>query len=121
MTDHSGEFFQQLATSPPRVLRSVTATLRIDLAGRAGTVEHWYIDIKKGKVGVSHRKTRADAVVSADRALFDKLVTGRANAMASTLRGLVRIDGDPSLIVALQRLLPGPKPVSASHSTKDGA
>ena len=39
---------------------------------------------------------------------MDDLVSGRANAMASTLRGELVIDGDPDVLVRFQRLFPAP-------------
>jgi hypothetical protein len=36
------------------------------------------------------------------------MIAGRVNAFAAVLRGTVTVEGDPTLLVLLQRLLPGP-------------
>ena len=51
--------------------------------------EHWYLQIRKGDVTVSHDGPEADCVISADIATFDAILTGRMNAMAAVLRGAV--------------------------------
>ena len=53
------------------------------------------------------QERRADAVVSADKALFDGSRRGETNAMAAMLREEVDVEGDVRLLVAFQRLLPG--------------
>ena len=68
------------------------------------------MSIEKGDVTVSQEDTRADAVVRLDRSLFDGIVTGRANAMAAALRGVVAPEGDLGLVISFQRLFPGRPP-----------
>jgi hypothetical protein len=36
------------------------------------------------------------------------MITGRVNAMSAALRGVVSLEGDPTLLVQFQRALPGP-------------
>jgi putative sterol carrier protein len=57
---------------------------------------------------VSHANAKADCVVRMDQALFEQIVTGRENATAALLRGLVTVEGKPQLLVLFQRLFPGP-------------
>lgn len=57
---------------------------------------------------MSHENGEADAVVTADEALFDSLVSGKQNAMAALLRGAVGVEGRVQLLAQFQRLLPGP-------------
>ena len=57
---------------------------------------------------ISRRNVRADCVVSADKALFDDIVTGKTHAVAAALRDELNLEGDVRLVVALQRLFPGP-------------
>jgi hypothetical protein len=42
-----------------------------------------------------------------DQALFEQIVTGRENATAALLRGLIDVEGNPQLLVLFQRLFPG--------------
>ena len=52
--------------------------------------------VKKGVVRVSRGDEAADAVVATDRELFNRIVTGEANATAAILRGTVVVAGDTS-------------------------
>ena len=100
------EFFQQLTTSPPPALNKMAATIRLDIED-GPTTRHWLLTIDRGTVQVSHRGSRADAVIRINRKLFERVLTGDANAMAATLRGEIAIDGDRELLVAFQRLISG--------------
>jgi putative sterol carrier protein len=106
--DATSAFFAGLAERGHEpLLATTTGTLRFDLvSGRR--VEHWFVSVKKGDVAVSNKESRADATVRIDRAFFDRMVTGRANAMAATLRGVVVPEGDLGLVISFQRLFPGP-------------
>jgi putative sterol carrier protein len=64
--------------------------------------------VDKGDVDVKHKGGEADCVVRADRKVFEGMIGGRVNAFAAVLRGAVTVEGDPTLLVLLQRLLPGP-------------
>ncbi|GGK42058.1 hypothetical protein GCM10010124_38560 [Pilimelia terevasa] len=49
-----------------------------------------------------------DCVVTATEPVLRALLTGRANTLAAVLRGEVAVSGDLDVLVALQRLFPGP-------------
>ena len=59
-------------------------------------------------MSVSHANSKADCVARMDQTLFDRIVTGKENATAAMLRGLVGVEGKPQLLVLFQRLFPGP-------------
>jgi putative sterol carrier protein len=106
--DPTEAFFDDLARrSHEPLLQRASGTLRFDLADGKDTV-HWYVTLKKGDIAVSHKRTGADAVVRADRALFEGMATGRVNAMAASLRGVVGLEGDLGLVMSFQRLFPSP-------------
>ncbi|HKG44751.1 MAG TPA: SCP2 sterol-binding domain-containing protein [Gaiellaceae bacterium] len=108
MTDRTTEFFEELdARGHEPLLEKATGILRIDLSDGKRRLR-WLVTIKKGDVTVSHANAKADCVVRMDQALFERIVTGKANATASVLRGLVAIEGDSQLLVLFQRLFPGP-------------
>jgi putative sterol carrier protein len=108
--DASADFFSALGTRGYEpLLERMTGTLRVDLEGGRRT-DRWLVAVEKGKVEVAHRNGDADCVVIAPKALFDRLVTGRANAMAALLRGEFAIAGDYNLLVLFQRVFPGPPP-----------
>jgi hypothetical protein len=102
------EFFQRLSAGGPGTLPPRTSgSLRVDL-GSGATTERSFLTIGKDAVSVSHRNAKADAVIRTSKDLFEGMVTGRVNAMAGALRGVVSLEGDPSLLVLFQRALPGP-------------
>jgi hypothetical protein len=108
MADPIEEFFHELGRRGYEPLvQKVNATYRADIT-RGRRIDHWLVEIRRGRIRVSRRNDDASCVISADRAVFDRLVSGRANAMAALLRGVLVLDGDPELLVQLQRLLPGP-------------
>jgi putative sterol carrier protein len=74
------------------------------------TVEHHLVEVDDGTMTVSRGKGRADTVVRADKAFFDELASGTANAMAAFLRGDLTAEGDFGLLLLFQRFFPGPPP-----------
>ncbi len=110
-------FFDALASRGHEpLLQNASGTLRFDLVdGKA--VEHWSVAIKKGNVSVSHKEAKADAVVRLDRDLFDRIVSGRENATAAALRGVLVPEGDLGLVLSFQRLFPGPPGARDAKST----
>lgn len=60
-------------------------------------------------------------MIGTSKDLFEGMVTGRVNAMAGALRGVVSLEGDPTLLVLFQRVLPGPPaPAKRASATKGG-
>jgi putative sterol carrier protein len=115
MADPVGEFFHGLAERGREpLLQNVSGTVRFDLAD-GERVEHWYLTIKNGDVGVSHNDADADAVVRTAKVLFEGMTSGRVNAMAAALRGTLVPRGNLALVVSFQRLFPGPA-VSRAHA-----
>jgi putative sterol carrier protein len=105
--DTTKDFFNNLRRSGHQpLLRNTSGSVRFDLAD-GGRVESWYLTVRRGSIAVSHKKTDADAVVSCDKALFDRMIRGEVNAMAATLRGLIVPQGDLGLVLSLARLFRG--------------
>jgi len=100
-------FFERLSADPGSLPPRASGSLRIDL-GSGATTERWFLTIGKGAVSVSHRNAKADAVMRASKDVFEGIVTGKVNAMAGALRGVLSLEGDPTLLVLFQRALPGP-------------
>ena len=102
------EFFAEVKGRgyDPR-LRRATGTIRYDLENNGRGLDSWAVTVTKGDLEVSHRKAKADTVVTTDRRFFAKILSGRANAMASAMRGLVTVEGDPQLAVLSIRLFGG--------------
>jgi putative sterol carrier protein len=106
--DPTAEFFAELATrqSEP-LLGSTRATVRFDVVDGRNT-DHWLLRIAGGALELTHGGGDADCVLSADKPAFDLLAGGRMNAMAAMLRGAIRLEGNPRLLVHIQRLFPAP-------------
>jgi putative sterol carrier protein len=125
MSDATVEFFERLGRSGHEpLLAKASGTARFDLEGGKRT-EYWVIAMKQGDVAVSRKKAAADCVIHMDRALFDQMAAGEANAMAALQRGRVVIEGNPELLVMLQRLFPGPpgsrgrtEPIAAAEESR---
>ncbi len=116
MPDATAEFFDAIGRRGHEpLLGSTSGTLRFDLAeGRR--VEHWYVTIKKGDIAVSNKDADAEAVVRLEKSTFDSMATGKVNAMAAALRGVLAPEGNLGLVISFQRLFPGP-PRSRSRSS----
>jgi ubiquinone biosynthesis protein UbiJ len=111
MADVTAEFFDRLAERGivPGFART-TGSVRFDLT-RADQTEYWRVEFRRGVVTVDRAADAghaADCVVRTDASTFDDLATGRANVMATLLRGRLEADGEPELLTRFQRLFPPP-------------
>ena len=115
-TDATAMFFAELGRRGHEpLLQKVTGTFRFEVTGERA--EHWLVDVKQGDVTVSRRNVKADAVVRADRKVFDAISSGEMNALAATLRGAAVIQGDLGLLAGFQRLFPGPPGAKSTART----
>jgi SCP-2 sterol transfer family len=116
------EFFEELGRGEHQpLLAQVTGRVRFDLV-EGGRPDRWLVAVDKGDVTVWHKGGPADCAIRADRALFERLCRGEANAMAAVLRGELVCSGDVELLFAIQRILPGPpsarRPQSGVRSSR---
>jgi putative sterol carrier protein len=108
VTDVVEEFLIALADRGYEPLLAKTSgALAIHLVGGPHP-DRWVMAVDKGNVTVAREGLAADATITLDRSLFERMVQGRANAMAAVLRGAAKIDGDLDLLLAIQRVFPGP-------------
>jgi putative sterol carrier protein len=108
MTDTTTEFFERLARrSHEPLLGKVKATIRFELV-QGKRKRYWRVAIDRGDVSVRRGNGAADSTVRGDEALFDRLVSGQANATAELLRGRLVVSGDLEPLILFQRLFPGP-------------
>lgn len=106
--DVAHEFFASLQRGVDQpALRHLNGNIRFDLEGDKA-VESWLVTMDDGHVAVSRRKAGADCIAAMDAGLFAELVHGEANAVAAFLRGDIEIEGQSALLLAFQRLFPGP-------------
>jgi putative sterol carrier protein len=112
MPDATTEFFERLEERGHEpLLEKAKGTLRVDLTDN-GRRARWLVEMSKGDIAVSHRNAKADCVIRLDKALSDRIVTGKENAVAAVLRGALAVDGNLQLLVLFQRLFPGPPPAA---------
>ncbi len=108
------KFFAELAATGhiPTFERN-SATLRFDVQGDVkgdgDAIERWYVTVTNGDVTVSRKNAPADAVIKIQRRHLVALVTGRTNAQAAYLRGLLTCEGSMAALIMFQRCLPGPR------------
>jgi hypothetical protein len=107
-SDPIAEFFVELGSRGYEpLLRNAAGKARFDVVdGRR--IERWLVAIDKGDIEVSRRNAAADCVLRVERAAFARVAAGELNLMAAALRAEVAIQGDPKLLVLLQRLFPRP-------------
>jgi putative sterol carrier protein len=118
MDDEAEGFFQQLGRRGHEpLLAKVTGRARFDLEDD-GRIDPWVVAVNRGDIAVSHEGGEADCTIRADRAMFDRLCRGEANAMAAVLRGALVCAGDAELLFAIQRLFPGPP--RQPHAVSEG-
>jgi putative sterol carrier protein len=117
MVDATAKFFADLEQGGHQpLLEKASGSLRFELTG-GNAVERWRIDVSRGDVAVSHKAGAADCVLRSPKALFDKIATGRENPMAAVLRGALIVEGDIDLLLAFQRIVPGPPRRAAARAT----
>ncbi|HEX2361300.1 MAG TPA: SCP2 sterol-binding domain-containing protein [Jiangellaceae bacterium] len=112
MTDSTAEFFQDLdRRGHEPLLEKASGTVRFDLSVGSGT-EHWLLAFDDGDVSVSREHRAADCVVRTDKKVFDGLATGKLNGLTAYLRGEIGLEGNPELLVLVQRVFPAPATAS---------
>jgi predicted lipid carrier protein YhbT len=109
MADGVEDFFRKLADRGQQpLLGKVRGDVRFDLLDGQGETERWLVSVNRGEITVSHEEGSPHCVLRSDRALFERLTKGEENATAAVLRGAVVCLGDMNLLLAIQRLFPGP-------------
>jgi hypothetical protein len=118
MKPSSAAFFDELGRHGHEpLLERVTSTVRFDIADGA-SVDHRLMRIDRGDIAVTADDVPADCTVIIDDALFDEIIGGRTGAMAAFLRGALIIEGDPEVLVLVQRLFRGhPRRAASTAST----
>ena len=89
------------------LLRKAEGTTRFEIVDGKRT-SRWFVTVTKGHMSVSRRGVGdPDCAIRADKALFEKIASGKVNAVAAVLRGDLAIEGVWRLLVWMQRLFPG--------------
>ena len=109
MKPSTAAFFDELGRRGHEpLLERVRATVRFDI-GDGASVAHRVLHVDRGDLRVTSEdgEVTADCVVILGEELFDEIVGGRTGAMAAFLRGALIVEGDPEVLVLVQRLFPG--------------
>ena len=102
-------FFDDLAKRAHEpLLRKATGSFRFDVVDGRKT-RRFVVHVEKGDLSVTKGGGDASCILRADKGVFDRIMSGRMNAVAAVLRGDVEVAGDWRLLVRLQRLFPGPR------------
>jgi putative sterol carrier protein len=106
--DPTDAFFADLAERGAEpLLREASGAMRFDIvSGR--TTKRWLVSVDDGALAVTEGGRDATCVIRVDKRVFDKIASGRLNAVAAVLRGDVHVAGDWRMLVRLQRLFPSP-------------
>jgi predicted lipid carrier protein YhbT len=114
MSDATQQFFEDLEN---RGYEPLVAKY----SGRVGfevvdgkRTDRWMVEIHKGDLVVSRGGGTGGCTIRADKSLFDRLASGEQNAMAAALRGALVCTGDVELLLAIQRIFPGPPTAGTS-------
>jgi putative sterol carrier protein len=84
------------------LLEGMSGTVLVELIGHGAEPQRWYVHIRRGDVTVSHEGSAPDCILSTDAGTFEAIVAGEINAFAAMLRGLLEVEGQIHLLVALQ-------------------
>jgi putative sterol carrier protein len=101
MATSSREFFEGLeARIDPAKTEGMTNSYVFEIDG-AGT---WKVDVQDGKVAVTEEGGDADATISASEETFSQIAAGDMNATTAYMTGKLKIKGDMSAAMKLQKL-----------------
>lgn len=116
MPDKTAAFFAQLeGKRHNKFLEGTSGIVLLQVRGGEEAMS-WYVVIKRGDVTVSREGEAADCVITTDRATLEAIIGGELNPMPAILRGLLEVDGDVRLLIALQSLF-RPSAGAADQST----
>ena len=102
MAETAREFFETLEERANRSrANDLTASYLFVIDG-AGT---WKVDVKDGKVEVTEGGAGADCTIKASERTFDRIVSGKQNALTAYMTGKIKVEGDMAQAMKLQKLL----------------
>jgi putative sterol carrier protein len=101
MAETVQEFFQNLES---RADSSKTAGMTNSYVFDIEGVGEWKVDVDDGKVTVTEGGGDADAVISASKETFEKIVAGEQNPTSAYMTGKLKIKGDMGAAMKLQKL-----------------
>jgi putative sterol carrier protein len=102
VAENAREFFETLETraSDSTKAAGLDATYLFDIDG-AGK---WIVRVENGKVSVQEGAGEADTTISASEDTFVRIVNGEQNATSAFMTGKLKVSGDLSNAMKLQKL-----------------
>src|SRR5262249_54572516 len=95
------EFFETLESrADPAKAAGITATYLFVVDG-AG---EWTVAVDDGKVAVTEGRSEADCTLTASEDVFRRIVSGKQNALTAYMTGKLKVGGDVSKAMQLQKL-----------------
>jgi putative sterol carrier protein len=95
------EFFESLESRVDESKTAgMTATYLFEVEG-AGT---WTVDVNEGKLNVTEGGDNADTTISVSEENFEKLISGDLNPTTAYMTGKLKVKGDMSAAMKLQKL-----------------
>jgi putative sterol carrier protein len=95
------EFFESLESRVDESKTAgMTATYLFEVDG-AGT---WTVDVNDGKLSVTEGGNSADTTISVSEQNFEQLVSGDLNPTTAYMTGKLKVKGDMSAAMKLQKL-----------------
>ena len=115
--DVTERFFDELAQRGHEpLLRKARGTIKFEIVD-GKRVDRRVVAVDRGDIKESRRNVACDGVIRVDKAVFERLASGRSNPIAAVLRNELAAQGDWRLLVLLQRLVPGPPKKRPSRRT----
>ena len=103
MADTVQEFFETL---PSRADTSKTADMSNSYVFDIEGAGQWTVKVENGSVNVAEGAQDADVTISASQEVFQKILSGEQNATSAYMTGKIKLKGDMSAAMKLQKLFP---------------
>jgi putative sterol carrier protein len=101
MAQDAREFFESL---PGRVDSSKVSGMNNSYLFDIADAGMWLVTVEDGVVSVREGEGEADATISASNENFERILSGEQNATAAYMSGKLKIKGDMSAAMKLQKL-----------------
>jgi putative sterol carrier protein len=101
MADSVQDFFANL---PSRADASKTAGMTNSYVFEIDGAGEWKVDVDDGAVTVSEGGGDADVTIAASQETFEKIIAGEQNPTSAYMTGKLKIKGDMSAAMKLQKL-----------------
>jgi putative sterol carrier protein len=95
------DFFDSLESrADESKLAGMTNSYLFDIEGEG----QWLVTVADGKIGVAEGGGDADATISTNAEVFEKIVAGEQNPTTAYMTGKLKIKGDMGAAMKLQKL-----------------